>query len=497
VPALQKKPSPKKRRKTAPPVLSVRLNERFTIQARPDGSLAADFDGYAVELGKFSAGAIKRARELRKGLALHSFSPDGSSIDREIDLVVRRLARQGLVEYRLSRVRGDQDLVIIEPQSPDYAPKIPKLRATDTVVLSRFAYMRRRGNEMVLESPRAEALFRIADPKIASALATLSAPHRVGKLRQQSGGPGEDLLGLLLDCQILFKIETAGDEGLRPSEGGAKLVVWDFHDLLFHVQSTEGRQANPLGGRYPYVDLIPPPPAVRPSWPGTAIDLQPFTDVTNELVSPFAELLGERQSIREFDDQNPITLAELAQFLDCAARVRSKWTNPLDFGDGASGPEIDYTTRPYPSAGSAYELELYLAVTRCDGLAPGFYHYDADRHALVPIAARAQELEAMIGGAAYAMDAPGPPQILITIAARFDRIAWKYSAISYSLILRDVGVLLQTLYLTATDMDLGGCAVGTSNIDLFAKMTGIDFHVEGPVGQFALGRGTTTTDIPR
>ena len=37
-------------------------------------------------------------------------------------------------------------------------------------------------------------------------------------------------------------------------------------------------------------------------------------------------------------------------------------------------------------------------------------------------------------------------------------------------------------------MGLGGCAIGTGNIDLFAKMTGLDFHVEGPVGQFALGR---------
>jgi SagB-type dehydrogenase family enzyme len=86
------------------------------------------------------------------------------------------------------------------------------------------------------------------------------------------------------------------------------------------------------------------------------------------------------------------------------------------------------------------------------------------------------------------MDAPGLPQILVTIAARFNRIAWKYSAIAYSLILKDVGVLLQTLYLTATDIGLGGCAIGTGNIDLFAKMTGQPFHVEGPVGQFALGR---------
>jgi SagB-type dehydrogenase family enzyme len=87
------------------------------------------------------------------------------------------------------------------------------------------------------------------------------------------------------------------------------------------------------------------------------------------------------------------------------------------------------------------------------------------------------------------MDAPGAPQILITMAARFNRISWKYSSIAYSLILKDVGVLIQTLYLMATDMGLGGCAIGSTNIALFAKMTGIEFHVEGPVGQFAMGRG--------
>ena len=39
-------------------------------------------------------------------------------------------------------------------------------------------------------------------------------------------------------------------------------------------------------------------------------------------------------------------------------------------------------------------------------------------------------------------------------------------------------------------MGLGGCALGIANIELFAKMTGIEFHVEGPVGQFVIGRGT-------
>ena len=92
----------------------------------------------------------------------------------------------------------------------------------------------------------------------------------------------------------------------------------------------------------------------------------------------------------------PITLAELAQFLDGTARVQSKWKSRVDLNDG--GPEVAYAARPYPSGGSAYELELYLAVANCEGLARGFYHYDADRHALVPIAVRAARARRTIGG---------------------------------------------------------------------------------------------------
>ena len=99
-----------------------------------------------------------------------------------------------------------------------------------------------------------------------------------------------------------------------------------------------------------------------------------------------------------------------------------------------------------------------------------------------------QKLEAQLRGAQFATAAPAVPQILITIAARFGRVSWKYSSIAFSLILKDVGALMQTFYLMAADMGLGGCAIGIANIDLFAKMTGIEFHVEGPVGQFALGR---------
>ena len=44
------------------------------------------------------------------------------------------------------------------------------------------------------------------------------------------------------------------------------------------------------------------------------------------------------------------------------------------------------------------------------------------------------------------MGVPAAPQILITIAARFGRVSWKYSSIAYWLVLKDAGVLTQTLY---------------------------------------------------
>ncbi len=468
----------------APATVSARLGSRVTLEAQANGEIIARFNGYAVGLGTFSAETADRAQNLRIGLPLASFASNNRNIDKEIDLLVSRLARHGLLEYRFGRPRTGEDLAVIEPQISDYWPRTPQLGNADALVLSRFAYMRRRGSEIVLKSPRASALFKICDPKIATAIATLSTPQQIKLLRRQDSFPGVALLALLVDCQIILRTNVAVENGHRPAEGDQNLILWDFHDLLFHTRSTEGRHANPLGGIYPHAGVVTPLPAVRPRWPGRKINLHKFSAHT-EAISPLVKLLSERHSTRSFDDQRPITCAELSRFLDSTVRVLSRSNSKLDLDDRG------HADRPYPSAGGSYELELYLAVDKCEGLARGFYHYDANAHTLVPIGVPRHELEAQLTGAKYAMGAPAPPQILITIAARFGRISWKYSSIAYSLILKDVGVLTQTFYLMATDMGLGGCAVGIANIDLFAKMTGIEFHVEGPVGQFAIGRGAS------
>jgi SagB-type dehydrogenase family enzyme len=479
---------PKQRHSESSAILIARLRPHVSLQAKPDGTIAARFAGQSLGLGKFGAKASKRARSLRSGLSLASFAPAGTDTEKEIHVLVQRLARRGLIEYRLARSPKGEDLVVIEPQVPDYWPRVPELAGGDVLVLSRFAFMRRRGKDMVLESPRAGALFRLCDPTLAAMVAGLSTPQKIARLLRKSGFPGIDLLALLVDCQILFSVNPIHNSRLRLVEGDHNLVLWDFHDLLFHTRSTGGRHASPSGGVFPYEGIIKPLPAVRARWPGRGIDLRKFTALPSQAVSPAAVLLQERHSTRCFDDRNPIELSELSRFLDGAARVRSKAQHKADGDDAIVG----FAARPYPSGGASYELELYLAVDKCDGLARGFYHYDAGRHALVPIAVTARHLEAMLADAQFSMAAPAMPQILITITARFGRVSWKYSSIAYALILKHVGVLMQTFYIMATDMKLGVCAIGGGNIDLFEKMTGIAFHVEGPVGQIAIGRGAAS-----
>jgi len=79
------------------------------------------------------------------------------------------------------------------------------------------------------------------------------------------------------------------------------------------------------------------------------------------------------------------------------------------------------------------------------------------------------------------------PDVLVILAARFRRVSWKYQSVSYSLILKEVGVLFQSMYLVATAMKLAPCALGGGDSELFGRAIGTEFHDETSVGEFALG----------
>jgi SagB-type dehydrogenase family enzyme len=58
---------------------------------------------------------------------------------------------------------------------------------------------------------------------------------------------------------------------------------------------------------------------------------------------------------------------------------------------------------------------------------------------------------------------------------------------AYAQVLKDLGVLYQTMYLAATAMNLAPCGLGGGDADLFAQAAGTDYYKETSVVEFLLG----------
>src|SRR5207237_2022950 len=115
-------------------------------------------------------------------------------------------------------------------------------------------------------------------------------------------------------------------------------------------------------------------------------------------------------------------------------------------------------------------------------LPAGLYHYDTLAHQLERLGGRTAQVEALLRDAQASAGLAEPPQVLITLASRFQRRSWKYAAIAYANTLKNVGVLYQTMYLVATAMGLALCALAAGNADLFAAAAGTDSYAESSVG---------------
>jgi SagB-type dehydrogenase family enzyme len=116
------------------------------------------------------------------------------------------------------------------------------------------------------------------------------------------------------------------------------------------------------------------------------------------------------------------------------------------------------------------------------------YHYDPLGHRLEHVRADRAAVDELLGCARVAAAMDDPPQVLISMTARFRRLGWKYEGLAYRLVLMHVGVLIQSLYLVCTAMRLAPCAVGSVSIAAAAHAFGTDWRVEPCVGQFIIGR---------
>ena len=355
------------------------------------------------------------------------------------------------------------------------------------VSLSRFAYQHSYKGGMILESPLSKFRVKLLDWRASAILAQLAQPQ---SLRLVTPPPQ---IGPETAYQFLNLLWSTGFLSIDEAETPA-LKLWDFHNLLFHSRSRQGRHDYPTADIEGSLDVWEDFPVVKPPMSGQIVALPQLSlDSIRQRDRTLTTAIEKRQSIREYDDNHPITIEQLSELLYRTARVKEIYTQDAEqqeiikaqFGEDFEWGEI--SRRPYPCGGAMYELEIYPVVRRCQGIKQGLYHYDPLNHQLAHLDANEADIQALLKDAHQSSGEQGMPQVLLIITARFGRLFRKYRSLAYALVLKHVGVLYQNLYLVATNMNLAPCSLGAGDSDKFAQATGLDYVVESSVGEFILG----------
>lgn len=347
--------------------------------------------------------------------------------------------------------------------------------------LSRYLSLRPQGTGLLLESLLSGARVELAKPSLAALVLSFAAPACLEEVLaevEESKRPSvRELLRGWHEQRILTRV--AADGSLE--EEAESLARWEYHDLLFHVRSRDGRRPESVGAVDPRFEDSRLEPAVKPASGGQAILLSvpgPVPDPA-ERAGEAAALSAVLERRRTLYSVEPLDLDALGVFLHRTCRVTGRRET--------EGGETR-VLKVYPSGGGLHPLEAYLVPYRCRGLERGLYHYRPLDHALTPVHPFDAEVEALLRQAqARTGKLEGYPSVLVVLSARFGRTSWKYRAIAYRLILEELGALYQTMYLVATAMGLAPCALGAGDSDLFARVAGLDYYRETSVGELILG----------
>lgn len=419
----------------------------------------------SLELAKEGGALAAALLRLVEGTTAEALLAAGASTGDKARLLhhLASLRRHGFLVAELRG--GDGLLATLLPRSRDF--EVDRAAARDEALqLSRFASLRREGESLLLECTEAPCAALLHHPALLASLHELVRPSRL---------PAQGDI-----AQVLLHLAEQGFLVAAAEEASSAQRSWSFHDRLFHRRSRLHDDFQPHGGTYPFAGggsetTFPSPPALRPAYAGEVLPLPLPAPARSR---PLAEVMEARRSCREMSEA-PLALGQLAALLHRVARIRA-----LRERAGQ-----DLLSRPYPSAGAIHELEFYLAVERCRDLAAGFYHYRGLEHALVRLESGTEPAGKMIGDCARAWGREAQrPQALLVLSARLPRLAWKYEALAYRLALLDAGVVLQSLYLVASDLGLNCAAAGSGRPQLFAQATGASSWEETSIAEFGFGR---------
>ena len=335
-------------------------------------------------------------------------------------------------------------------------------RADKRWIVSKSALVSWCAGRIEIASPVSGVLFQTDNPDILHVIHAFARARPIEEAVRELGGyPPE---------QIATCIDELIDAGILICESEDDPITayrWERSALAFHRKSRQpGFQAGPSNDT---VALVAPrsPRAIslhRPSG-GEGRDL--------------SDVLESRRSSRAWP-KRAIARDTFSSLLWMSARNR-------EFAP--DGLRYDYVNRPYPSGGAVYSLELYpvIAPGAVESIRAAVYKYLPEAHVLEVLSEEAATYVPFLEAAGRSAGSD-PPPVALVITSRIARQSEEYGDLAYSLVLKEVGALFQTLYLVAEYLELAACALGGGSPDeLLAQLCNSAELAEPVVGEFMVG----------
>lgn len=459
--------------------LSLKQNTRIEVKGQ-DGLLFGN-QGNFFMIENLRPSAITALKLLENNqytkteLGSIAFEQEGYNGLNHFNLHLDRLEKAGYLAYTLA----EDNTVFCSYEQMTGSAVFFTDKNSQRFRLSKFAFIRREGEHFLLESALGQARIFIYDQRILGLTSLLSAFTTTEVLSQEEhiSGSGLEAFITMLHTGDFLEFEPVVSTP-SPEE------LWSFHDLLFHSRTRYGRHHYNLGATYRFINRILPKKASRGEAGALAEIYLSVPDPEEMHLSQSLDYcMGQRHSTRTF---NGLDLRLLSILLYRCLHIKGSRPYPVTNAAGDTG-EIETLSAPYPSGGSMYELVFYITIYECEGLEPGFYQYNAFEHKLCLLQRKNRDTDTMMWYARACTGSEQLPPAVITFAADFERMFWKYENMAYAAILKNVGVVFQTLYLVATDLGLGACAIGNGNIETLGRLTKKTVLQESSVGEFILG----------
>ena len=183
---------------------------------------------------------------------------------------------------------------------------------------------------------------------------------------------------------------------------------WSREDLSLHHRSRDGWADRNLGATFPGAVRGPAPPLLHQ---GSSLDAVRLPRPEPDAPDPgFFSVLEQRRSHRRPGRQPP-TLQQLGQLLWASLRIRE--VVPAKPGMAHS---YEGASRPVACGGGMQEIDTYLLIQRCDGVASGVYRYDPQGHQLLRLDALNNACEQLLQNACHATGAEQSPDVLFQLS---------------------------------------------------------------------------------